>query len=273
MGKLNKLDKFYTKPKVVKELLKIIDFTKYDRVVECSAGNGSFSLNINHNNIIALDLEPEHESIIKMNWFDFKEDLSESIVISNPPFGINNKLSKEFIKHAINLNVKCIAFILPDVYNKPTFQSVISKEYKITHIVKLPMNSFNVIDEDYDIPCSFFIFDKEGNNDLRFDINKYKTEDFEIINKSRSDDSCFFILGASPNTIKEIAEINTNNRGYIIKPKNKTKEELINIFKNIKFNGYSSVSGKVAWFSKIEVVKNYLERGFYEWKYNKNDKL
>ena len=59
MGKLNKLDKFYTKVEVVKELLKIIDFTKYDKVIECSAGNGSFSLNINHNNIVALDLEPE----------------------------------------------------------------------------------------------------------------------------------------------------------------------------------------------------------------------
>ena len=41
---------------------------------------------------------------------------------------------------------------------------------------------------------------------------------------------------------------------------NKTKNELINIFKNIKFNGYSSVSGKVAWFSKIEIIKNYIER-------------
>jgi predicted RNA methylase len=262
MGKLNKLDKFYTKSEVVIDLLKLIDLKKYTKVVECSAGNGSFSLNINHKNIVALDLEPEHNSILKMNWFDFKDDLSNSIVVSNPPFGINNKLSKEFIKHAIKLNSKCIAFILPDVYNKPTLQSIIPKEYRITHIVKLPTNSFTVNGEDYDIPCSFFVLDKEGNEDLRFNISKYKTNDFEIINKRHSDEDCFFILGASPNTIKEISEINTNNRGYIIKPKDKTKYELIKIFKNIKFNGYSSVSGKVAWFSKVEIVKNYLERGF-----------
>lgn len=262
MGKLNKLDKFYTKVEVVKELLKIIDFTKYDKVIECSAGNGSFSLNINHNNIVALDLEPEHDSIIKMDWFDFDEDLSNSIVVSNPPFGINNKLSKEFIKHAIKLNAKCISFILPDVYNKHTLQSIIPKEYKLTNIIKLPPNSFTVNGEDYDIPCSFFIWNKEGCVDLRFDVNRYKTNDFEIVTQSQSDSTCFFILGASPNSIKEICGINKNNRGYIIKPKNKTKNELIQIFKNIKFEGYSSVSGKVAWFSKIEIVKNYLERGF-----------
>ena len=260
MGKLNKLDKFYTKPKVVIDLLKILDLKKYSKVIECSAGNGSFSLNMNHSNIIALDLEPEHKSIIKMNWFDFKDDLSNSIVVSNPPFGINNKLSKEFIKHAIKLNSRCIAFILPDVYNKPTLQSIIPKEYKITHIVKLPKNSFTVDGEDYDIPCSFFVFDKDGDIDLRFEPSKYKTDDFEIITKKEADVNCFFILGASPNTTKEVYEINGNNRGYIIKPKNKTKNELINIFKNIKFNGYSSVSGKVAWFSKIEIIKNYIER-------------
>jgi hypothetical protein len=262
VGKLNKLDKFYTKPKIVMDLLKLMDFKKYNKVIECSAGNGSFSLNIKHDNLISLDLEPEHKSIIKMDWFDFKDDLSDSIVISNPPFGINNKLSKGFIKHSISLNVKCIAFILPDVYNKPTLQSIIPKEYKLTNITKLPSNSFTINGEDYDIPCSFFIWDKDGYIDLRFDTNRYKTNDFEIVTQSQSDNSCFFILGASPNSIKEVSEINRNNRGYIIKPKNKTKNELINIFKDLKFEGYSSVSGKVAWFSKIEIIKNYIERGF-----------
>jgi len=96
----------------------------YDLVIEPSAGNGAFSRNIKHNNFIALDIEPENDKIIQQDWFEYKPNQEGDIlVIGNPPFGKRNMLSKKFIQHAMTF-AKTIAFILPDVYNKHTLQSV-----------------------------------------------------------------------------------------------------------------------------------------------------
>lgn len=53
--------------------------------------------------------------------------------------------------------------------------------------------------------------------------------------------SLIFILGASINTVKSILNVEDSNRGYYIKPKEKTKLELINIFSKLKYNSNSCV--------------------------------
>jgi hypothetical protein len=45
----------------------MLNISNYDCIIEPSAGEGSFSKNIKHNNIISLDIEPEDDSIIKMD--------------------------------------------------------------------------------------------------------------------------------------------------------------------------------------------------------------
>jgi hypothetical protein len=99
-----------------------------------------------------------------------------------------------------------------------------------------------------------------GGCDLRFDTTKYYTEDFMIVSKNEIDNDCFFILGASPNTVKDIKDVNKNNRGYYIKPVKKTRDYLVSVFQNLKFEGMSSVNGGVSWLTKIEIIKNYVER-------------
>ena len=47
-NKKHKNDKFYTKNNIAIELINLIDLSNYDCVIEPSAGNGSFSKNINH---------------------------------------------------------------------------------------------------------------------------------------------------------------------------------------------------------------------------------
>ena len=254
-------DKFYTKPTIAKKCLDFLgNISSYDKVVECSAGNGSFSKQIKHDNLEAYDLVPEDYTIVKKDWFDYTSDLSNSIVISNPPFGIRNKLSKEFIKHCIKLNCKTIAMILPNVYNKHTLQSVFPKDYRLVKKLELPRDSFTLNEEDYHVPCTFYVWDKSSGMDLRFDPSKYKTDDFSIVLKEDVDYTCFFILGASPNTVKNVDEVNENNRGYYVKPNKKTREYLVEVFENLEFEGMSSVNGGVSWLTKIEIVKNYVER-------------
>ena len=254
-------DKFYTKESVAIQCISLLQSSPYDCVVEPSAGNGVFSNNINHHDIIALDIEPDHPSILQQDWFDFvlSQQYNNILVIGNPPFGKRNALSKAFINKAISLNAQTIAFILPDVYNKHTLQSIFPKEYRLIKKFKLPTNSFTIDGEDFNLPCTFFIWDKSEGVDLRYDVNQYKTDDFTFVNKSLADSNCFFILGASPNTVTECSDVVSTNRGYYIKPQLKCKKELVTLFKAIKFNGQSSASGNVAWLTKTEIIKNYLE--------------
>lgn len=254
-----KFDKFYTKDDVVDICINHINFDDYDFVIEPSAGNGSFFNKINHTNKIGLDISPDEPYILKQNWFEYEisDKYKNVLVLGNPPFGKRNKLSKDFIKHALKFsNVKTIAFILPDVYRKHTLQNIVPKIYRLKDIITLPENSFLIGEDEYHVPCSFFIFDKSEGECNRFDPSLYtKTEDWIFSNKNDYD---FFIMGASPTTLK--TDVDETNRGYYIKVlPNKSIDAVKSNFKKMKVISYSSVNGGVSWITKPELVKNYLE--------------
>ena len=74
------IDKFYTNIHIVHECISnfnnLYDMNIFDLVIEPSAGSGNFLLNIKHNNKIGLDIEPEHESIIKKSFFEYYPDIN-----------------------------------------------------------------------------------------------------------------------------------------------------------------------------------------------------
>ena len=140
MGKKNKNDKFYTKENIAIDLIKLLDLSRFKTVIECSAGNGSFSNNTRHDNLIALDIEPENDNIIKMDWFNYNESHEDLLIISNPPFGIRNNLSKAFIKHSIKLGAKTIAFILPNVYKVNISNVLLNSILKLSDNLLQPLS-------------------------------------------------------------------------------------------------------------------------------------
>ena len=113
MSKNIELDKFYT-PKETASLcigLFLEMFPNATEIIEPSAGNGSFSLQIP--NCIAYDLEPEHESIIKQDFLKLDLPYKQGrAFIGNPPFGDRNNLSRSFYKHACKMG-DIVGFILP----------------------------------------------------------------------------------------------------------------------------------------------------------------
>lgn len=113
MSKNIELDKFYT-PKETASLcigLFLEMFPNATEIIEPSAGNGSFSLQIP--NCIAYDLEPEHESIIKQDFLKLDLPYKQGrAFIGNPPFGDRNNLARSFYKHACKMG-DMIGFILP----------------------------------------------------------------------------------------------------------------------------------------------------------------
>jgi len=110
-----KLDKYYTPKSTVKKCLDIffnmVDVEDVTEIIEPSAGNGAFSLNMP--NCISYDIEPEHESIIKQDFLTLDLPYRKGrAIIGNPPFGNRNNLALKFFKKSINI-CDYIGYILP----------------------------------------------------------------------------------------------------------------------------------------------------------------
>lgn len=109
------LDKYYTDMTLAKycidKTVEIIGKENITEFLEPSAGNGSFSLQID--NCRAYDLEPEHESVIEQDYLKLQLSYQRGrVIIGNPPFGSKMSLAQKFYKKSTELG-DYIAFILP----------------------------------------------------------------------------------------------------------------------------------------------------------------
>lgn len=162
---LNKdyLDRFYTKPSVVDNLLNEITLEDYDVVVEPSAGTGSWSSQID--GCVAIDISPEHPDIMKGDFleddflFDKTKKENKILVIGNPPFGrIGNKAIKFINKGAEFADT--IAFILPRSFRKESLQRKINKNFWLVKDIDLfDEPCFLFKGEDYFAPCVFQVWE------------------------------------------------------------------------------------------------------------------
>ena len=249
------LDRFYTADWAVTECMKQVSVADYDLVIEPSAGGGAFLRAIDHPNVIAMDIEPAATGIVEMDFFRFQIDLkfANVLIIGNPPFGIRHKLSDAFLKTSFaNFNVRTVAFVLPNTYRKPTRQGIIPPDWRIKSITPLGRDAFTLDGQAYHVPCSFFVFDKSAGVDLRIDPADHQQAcDFQF---GSIDDYDCFVFGANPG--KVIFNPTSNNRGYFIKSGIEL-DTLVERFRKLDWQGNSCANGGVAWFSKVEVVKQY----------------
>lgn len=164
MAGQNKLDQFYTKSHVVEHVLKMVDCTRYDLVVEPSAGAGDFLNQLPTDKTVALDLFPAAPKIEQRDFFDFQPDISSGVLtVGNPPFGKNSNTAVKFFNHAAEFS-DCIAFVLPRTFRKA---SVINRLHKNFHLVKeeaLPPDAFYLpTGESYSVPTTFQVWKRRDN--------------------------------------------------------------------------------------------------------------
>jgi hypothetical protein len=168
--KRKELEKFYTKKDVVKLCMKNVKLELkklniiHPHILEPSAGSGVFIDAFNDTfdkfTYDAYDIQPEAQNIIKADFLkkDIGEIISiktnELVVIGNLPY----KLAIKFINRCAELNASLLCFVLPNVFKKPTIINKINTKYHLIKQVTLPKNSFELGDDDYDVPSSFFIF-------------------------------------------------------------------------------------------------------------------
>lgn len=111
------LDKYYTPPELAKRLiettLKVLSGNTISDIIEPSAGNGSFS---NQIECTAYDIEPGEEGtneIIKADFLQLDIPYKQGrLCIGNPPFGHSNNMSIKFYKKCCEIG-DYVAFIQP----------------------------------------------------------------------------------------------------------------------------------------------------------------
>tara|TARA_R110000787_G_scaffold284891_1_gene399217 strand:+ start:125 stop:883 length:759 start_codon:yes stop_codon:yes gene_type:complete len=216
------LDKFYTPKETAKKCIDIFNdtFKSVTEIIEPSAGNGSFSLQIP--NCIAYDLEPEHESIIKQDflklYLPYKQGRS---FIGNPPFGRANNLARSFYKHACKLS-DYIGFILPIGLLNNT-----DSLYEFDLIKSIDLGKIKY--SGFDVHCCFNLYSKPINGKLNKKPN-YKIDWIKVYRDDQKNydlinyDLCIFRRGASVGKEKSI---NQHTQTYKIVVEDKTKVDFV----------------------------------------------
>jgi hypothetical protein len=139
------LDKFYTKPEIVKACISHIkDWDTWDLVIEPSAGSGNFFEQIPSIHKYGMDIKPDCGNIDKMDFFDYTPStLGKILVIGNPPFGKSSSLAVKFFNHAAQW-AECIAFVIPRTFRRTSIQNQLNMSFHLTYDEDIPTK-----------PCSF----------------------------------------------------------------------------------------------------------------------
>lgn len=253
-GKKHELDKFYTTTTtdIALYCINLIeDISQYDIIIEPSAGNGSFSNNIN--NCIAYDISPEYEGIIKQDWFTVdKTQYSDHkvLVIGNPPFGTNGNVALSFIKESDFADG--IAFILPKSFKKESMKNRIPLNFSLVLEQDLPINSFTVNGHNYNVPCVFQYWVK---SDIPRTIIKddIKSDIIEFVNKEQAD---FRIQRVGGNAGKASLDIDKSiSSNYFVKNISKIDTDIL--IKGINNHIFPRINDTVGprSLSKRELIK------------------
>lgn len=261
LGKKSDLDKFYTDPKIAKNLINILKKEYKDAVyIEPSAGNGSFSKQID---CIALDIEPEDKSIRKQDWLKYKwEDVSDEdfvVVFGNPPFGTSSDLAIKFIKKTEE-RADVIAFILPQSFMKDSYINKIPKNYHLkedvcgTRGICMDCN-FILNNKPYKVPTVFQIWEKQDFNRKKRK-KKTKSEIIEFTDKESADFRIQRVGGNAGKAFLDKDKVVESNYFIYNKIKNKiSNEKLIDIINNLEYETISYTSGPKS-LSKEELIES-----------------
>lgn len=192
VSKERELDQFYTNPTYAKQFISTVDttigFSNYDLLVEPSAGDGSFLLNLDETKRIGIDIDPQHNEIIKHDFltWEYPTDI-KTLSIGNPPFGKNSTLAIKFFNQAAQFSA-AIAFVVPRTFRKASVINRLDVHFELIHDETVPDNSFIFNGKPYNVTCCSQIWVKQDAK--REKITVYKMQQvsayFEIVDVNDS---------------------------------------------------------------------------------------
>lgn len=258
------IDKFYTSLNVVDICIQLIsenlEIQDNDLCIEPSAGNGSFINGIKKlfKNYKFYDLEPEHNEIIKQDYLKYdysklnkRPNDSKIHIIGNPPFGRQSSLAIKFIKKSIEY-CDSISFILPKSFKKESLKRHFPLNFHLIYEYELPINSFIIDKESYDVPCIFQIWEKK--NTYRQFIKKLVPYKYKFVKKEEEHDISFRRVGINAGDISKNTKNKSIQSHYFIKFDNGLTDELFMKLANINYICKDYTCGPKS-ISKQELIK------------------
>jgi predicted RNA methylase len=218
-------DKFYTRKHVVEmchDMIKKylhINHSK-DLIIEPSAGNGSFIEIIQDlcNNYLFIDIDPESEGIIKMDYLDLDPEVLEGLfkrihIIGNPPFGRQSTTAIKFIKKSCEF-CDTISFILPRSFRNATMKKYFPLDFHLVYQINLQKNSFKINDKYHNVCCVFQIWEKRDRQ--RRPPKKQEPMGFVFCKQSENPDVAVRNTGGA-GALSSPNEVVNKNHHYFIK--------------------------------------------------------
>ena len=173
------LDKYYTPKDLAKYCIdktyEIIGEENISEVIEPSAGDGSFSLQI-PSICWAYDIKPDHESIKEQDFLELDINyLCGRLIIGNPPYGRCLNMAQKFFKKSIEIG-DYVAFILPisQLHNTRSMY-----EFDFVYSVDLGVREYSGVK----LHCCFNIYRRPESMEL----NKKPTTKLKDIKITRQD--------------------------------------------------------------------------------------
>ena len=257
------IDKFYTKPEIVKSCInnikQTIGITNTDLIIEPSAGNGSFisEIKLLSSHFKFYDLEPENDEIIQQDYLTLdykllKQSYSNIHLIGNPPFGRQSSLAKKFIKKSCEF-CNSLSFILPKSFKKDSFQKCFPLNFHLIFQDDLPQNSFLVNGVEHDVPCVFQIWQKKSFH--REVIQKLEPLHFEFVEQTENPDISFRRVGVNAGKIDKNTDKSVQSHNFIKFTNGKTVDENIKKLSKIVYEFNNTVGPRS--ISKQELIKEF----------------
>jgi predicted RNA methylase len=262
--KRNAIDKYYTKPDIVKlcidTLTNHIQIRETDMIIEPSAGNGAFIAEIKTlaTNCIFYDIEPEHAEITKQDFLQMDVTQIQANnqcvhVVGNPPFGRQSSLALKFIKKSCEF-CETFSFILPKSFKKDSLKNKIPTNFHLQEEIDIPEMAFLVDGNEHDVPCVFQIWKKMENP--RISDEKIIPQHFVFVKKHENPHISVRRVGVNAGMIDVNVEEKSVESHYFIKfTNNKSIQENVALLSGIIFEFNNTVGPKS--ISKQELIKKY----------------
>lgn len=259
------LDQYNTLPEVAEYCWNSFQKTlKKDRViltnykiVEPSAGTGSFYNLLPKKNRIGIDIDKFNDEYIQqdfLTWQPNNTDQRPCVVIGNPPFGYRGWLALAFINKAAEF-CDYVGFILPMSFQSDGKGSPKNRVKGMTliHSEKLPEDLFVLPNgEKVQINTLWQIWKKGDAPSLPdlsladnfIDLFTVDLRKERLCGMNRIDDCNTFLqrtyFNNPPKLVKDFSDVKYGcGYGIIIK---KEKRKILNILKNIDWNKYSNLA-------------------------------
>lgn len=254
------LDKYYTQSDLAKycidKVYEVIGRENIAEIIEPSAGNGSFSLQLKCK---AYDIKPEHDSIIQQDFLELSEEYAKGrLIIGNPPYGRCLNMAQKFYKKSIELG-DYIAFILPisQLWNTQSMY-----EFDLIHSEDLGKKDYSGVK----LHCCFNIYKRR--DDGQYNIKpKSKLKDITIIRQDSKDYDnkpfdlrmCYWGNGSAGKILKDGENYSAE---YKIQIHNQSlKNEIIDVLTNVNWwNELNCIAMlKIQQFHIVRVLKKYVK--------------